>query len=233
MAKQSKVMVNDGGEARRASDVGRSLVAIGEFDVSGNFPDIISPNGAVTKGGKFESKGYSLEVTYKDVAEALRFAFSTTRIIVQGEIRKALASRRQPSMRPGLTIKVNAQGLRAMSLEEKRQEALGLVLDDPETIKSATPEQLATLVRFVEQMQAKVAEQMMQDERVAAQEILRANTTFVEPEPQSDDDEFAGYDEDELKKLNLKRIQALAEQHEIDDWEEKTKAELIEALVEL
>ncbi len=212
--KQGDVLVNDAG-ARPV--LGRSLTARGPLSISGKYPD----------GTKFGPiTGYEIEVTYKDVAEALRYAFNSTRVTVGSEIRDAIASRKKPYITQGMLARVNAQGQRSLSIEEKRAQAIETLVENPAAAQGATREEREKIAKLF----GLVLPDDDDEVDVGVNGVPEAAPLAASA---SSDDDFAGYDEDELNKLSLHKLRILAQNHALEGYDDLTKAELIEELVQL
>ena len=197
------------------------VVNVTELTVTGAFS--ISTNARPEKQGPF-----TLIVKYANVDEALRAAFSTTRIIVQNPLRKLHESGQALGLKPGGTIRANGKGERFVSDEERNAHAMTLILSKPEVLKNAPIEQ-----------RIQAAELLGLPVPQAWREAAAAGSTGsnegdegdeIADDDDDDNDGTLKYDEKQLSKLNLAKLQAMAQDEEVPRYGQMNRKELIEEL---
>ena len=186
-------------------------------DLVGRGKFTVSAKGKMVDGklvGMVPSTGFEIEVTYKNQIEKMEYAVPTSIICLQNELRTDYASTGKFSFVPGSRIKCGADG------------------------KYFRPAPMPTRERLLEATWAQkimVAETyglpVPQEWRdaLAAEEASAQITTDTQSE---DEDEGSGYryDEGQLSGLSLAKLRVLAQNEELEGYDELTKDELVEEL---
>ena len=196
------------------------VVNVSELTVTGAFS--VSTKTRPEKQGPF-----TLIVKYANVDEALRAAFSTTRIIVQNPLRKLHESGQSLGLKPGATLRANGKGERFVSDEERNAHAMVLILSKPEVLRNAP---IAQRIKAAELLGLPVPQEW-RDAAAAAAAVSDDITEADDDEgDEGDEGDAPKYDKSQLSKLGMAKLQVLAQNEEIAKYGEMTRAELIEEL---
>ena len=180
-------------------------------DLVGRGKFMVSAKGKMVDGkliGAVPSTGFEIEVTYKDQIEKMEYAVPTSIICLQNELRVEYVSTGKFSFVPGTRIKCGADGkyFRPAPMPTK------------ERLLEAT---WAQKIMVVETYGLPVPQEWL--------DALAAEMAQVTTDTQSEDDGYK-YDEAQLSGLSLAKLRVLAQNEELEGYDELTKDELVEEL---
>ena len=182
-------------------------------DLVGRGKFTVSAKGEMVEGklvGAVPSTSFEIEVTYKDQIEKMEYAVPTSIICLQNELRVEYRSTGKFSFVPGSSIKCGADGKYARPAPMPTKERL----------LAATWEQK---IMVAETYGLPVPQEW--------RDALAAETAQITTDTQSEDDDGGyKYDEAQLSGLNLGKLRVLAQNEELEGYDELTKAELVEEL---
>ena len=203
--------------------VDKIVVNVSELSVTGEFS--VSSKDRPTKQGPFV-----LIVKYTNVDEALRAAFSTTRIMVQSPYRALHAADKPLGLKEGEVIRCNGKGERIISEAERNALAMTRVLADPSVLKNAP---LAQKIQAAELMGLPVPKAWRDELAGATKEGEPSEEAVDEDEDEEEESSGLRYKIDDLMKLGTQKLRQLAQDEEIEDYSKMNKEELVEALGEI
>lgn len=168
-----------------------------------------------------ETKGFTIEVTYKDEAEKMGNALNTSVIAVQSILRSFYRKHKRFPFAPGKTQKVNADGEFDLPMVTH--------IDRLEAAVTAGQVELADKIRVAKAFGLEVPQAWL-DELAAAVTMTAATTQSAATATAPTTAPQFKYNKGELSKLATTRLKVLAQQEEFEGYDEMTRAELIEDL---
>ena len=183
-------------------------------DLVGRGKFTVSAKGSMVDGvlkGAVPSTSFEIEVTYKDQIEKMEYAVPTSIICLQGALRDEYLASGKFSFAPGTRIKVGANGRYFKPAP----------LPNKERIMQATFEQKLELLMG---LGIEPTEEWLKTNRpqVVTDSVDEKVVTIDEDEPK--------YNEEELGKQSVAKLKVLAQNEELEGYDELTRAELVAEL---
>ena len=182
-------------------------------DLIGRANFTVSAKGHLVDGkivGAVPSTSFSIEVTYANQIEKMEYAVPTSIICLQQMLRDEYLANGKFSFAPGTRIKVGANGryTRPAPMPTKEQ------------VANAT---LAQKIAMLEALGVPVPEEWMRPPVVTE----KSDQSESEADDDADGDGAMRYDEDVLSTLTLAKLRVLAQNEELEGYDELTKDELV------
>ena len=191
----------------------QDVTVVSDLVARANFT--VSARGKMVDGklvGAVPSTNFSIEVTYANQREMLEYATPTSVICLQQFLRDEYLANGKFSFAAGTRIKVGANG------------------------RYARPAPMPTKERLLSATWAEkihVAETYGLEVPQAWRDALKAESALVEDATGTEDGEDESgykYDEEVLTKLNVAKLKVLAQNEQLEGYDEMTKDEIVEEL---
>lgn len=184
-------------------------------DLVGRGKFTVSAKGTMVDGvlkGAIPSTSFEIEVSYANQIELMEYAVPTSIICLQGALRDEYLANGKFSFAPGTRIKVGANGRYTRPAPMPTKERL-------------LAASWAEKIMIAETYGLEVPEEW----RLALAKATAPVATSDETDGDSDTDEFK-YDEEALRGLSLARLKVLAQNEELEGYDEMTKDEIVDEL---
>lgn len=201
------------------------LVGEIQFSLSGGKP---GTNDFIPKTDDF-----IIRVTYANDTEKMKAALNSTRIAVQNVCRTFYRKNKRFPFAPGKVQAVNGEGEFVLPPEAAAVRALQVL----QATVALTQEQRQAAETLMALLQAgpQATVTLLDVQREAAQALVPAESTTAEHQDEDDtekeeEEEEYKYAEDWLKRQTAAKLKVLAQNEELEGYDEMTKDELVEEL---
>lgn len=168
------------------------------------------------------TKGFVIKVQYASESEKMKEALNSTRIAVQNTIRTFYRKNKKFPFAPGRVQVVNGSGEFTLPMVDQLERLARQIAADPKQLSFEDKVRLAKLLGLPEPVREEMQPEM--DHGILGVMAEVASEVSDDPESQYK------YDEEQLGKLSLAKLRVLAQNEELEGYDEMTKAEIVEEL---